>query len=294
MSTVKYPELQSLDYVDLCFIDNAIIKIPKTFYDKYDSLKVKLINYSSDKFKKYVMPIIYGESMKGLSFDTREELDELIDILHAFHISDLTDEQFLNLGEASSLIKKAFRIKNYILSNSKVKEDGTIKLKDKNVRDRITNFATDWYVLILALQKSSQKYSNSFLSLNYDYIINLIMSNQYKSLCVLNISQWGIISIFVDYFVSFIIESKDKITCLINLSLSFCIENPSISLLSNEQSILEQLKSLLNNQSSLNPSATSLLSSLTPNVNTSQPTISSSIIPALSKVLTTANDLFKF
>ena len=288
-----YPILTTEDYVDLNFVDGSIIKISRSFYDKHDALKVKITNYDSAKFRKYICPLIYGESLKGLSYDETQEIDELIDILHVFHISDLTDEQYLNLGEASGIIKKCFRIKNFLLSKSKVKDDGSLKIKDKDLANRIATFATDFYKLLLALNKSnSVKYSTSFLSINYDYVINLIMLNQYTNMCKLNLAQWNIISIFCDYFISFIIDNKDKFYCLINLNLSFTIEQPSLVNMSAEQSILDQIKSLLSGQTSINPSLNNNM--LTSQSNPMQPTISQSIIPALSKVLTTGADLFKF
>jgi hypothetical protein len=197
------------------FSDGRIFFVSDEWVSKCPILNgCPIIYRSSSRFEKYIIPLLYGSSMKSESNDSSIEIDELLEEVIFYQIT-LTDDQWLNILQVSSFIEKINKIKGYIQK----KEDSSKCSLFSHYKERIASFETLWngYVGLIAKKKSDDRFNE----ISYVFIHDMLVGSNFYEITEINKTYSNIIFEFIRWFQSFVCEKRQAfISFKLTLQLS--------------------------------------------------------------------------
>lgn len=189
------------------FSDMTKLYVKSSWVDKCPLLNNPVIFSDSVKFKKYIVPLLNGDTLRWSSdVDTMQEIGDLINEISKYQVQ-LTPQQVQEISDASGITKKLNKIINYI----KTKRDGC--LSGKSYKKRFDIFVKLWdeYVTLLGLRYNDV----TFESYKAGCIMNTMMSNNMYKLLIDNIQHNNIVYTFCEYFEDFVVRRKETFSNLL-------------------------------------------------------------------------------
>lgn len=183
------------------FSDLVKMYVKQDWVDKCPILNNPVIFSDSVKFKKYIVPLLNGDTLRWSSdVDTMLEIGDLINEISKYQVQ-LTAQQVQDISDASGITKKLNKIITYIKS----KKDGC--LSGKSYKKRFDQFVKLWneYVSLLGLRYNDITYENY----KADCVINTMLGNNIYKLLIDNIQHNNIVYTFAEYFEDFVVKKKE-------------------------------------------------------------------------------------
>lgn len=190
------------DYQVIKFYDNHQEYAKLDWIKQYPALAQPIIFRRSQLYKKYIFPLLNGESIRwDDNVDCKQEAGQLLEEIHHYGI-ELTPKQTQELADASGLSLLITTVKQYILDHS----DGFFT--KRKFAKQITAFASQWDKY---LEIQATKYNNPILKeITTSFLYETFMSNDYYSLIILNTRYSNLIFEFVSWFKTCIIENNGE------------------------------------------------------------------------------------
>lgn len=200
-----YPTVPPPEYTGpmVSFHMGEPIMIPLDIYNKYPKLAQDKIFYSREKFIKYILPILYGEPLRGLSFDSDGEAIEFITQIKFYDI-ELSPTQLTNVCTQYGLLDKFLKIADYVRTH--LGTDGLFKTK--NERERFASLVAHWerYTRLMAQNDKPEWIRYDPMGL----IKTMLTDGGYLTLMRLDVTLDMIVSAFCDGFILMMLEKKSE------------------------------------------------------------------------------------